>query len=286
MTDNLDNKMAIKDVKATSDEAARLLASLEGEPKQQVSNHSRKGSVHKYRKFDQEKSINAEPTINLDRFINQLIVFIGILISPALLFYFASYLSISPVETSGNEIESNPTTTKIVKDEIESNPTTTKIEKNRMSTYQKSIYNKALTAANNAILKKEHESAMLALKRLQRSEYEKLEDVNQVLINNKIIQAKKEIKFLDQPGESNYWEGADYGYQWFDEMANNQFRVFFAYSKRCANPLVTFAYRPPNSSRSSNPVRIINIIPKTYTSTIVVPAYRGNSLWVDYFRCN
>ena len=272
MTDSLENKKAIKDIQATSDEAALLLASLESKSKKEDSNYSAQEKAQKYTKFARANSINVEPTLNLDRFTNQLIVFIGILISPALLFYFVSSLSVLPGDKSGNDVESNATTIKI--------------EENSMNTYQKRIYNKAFTAANNAILKKEHESAILALERLKRSEYKKLEDVNQALINNKIFQAKKKIKFLDQPGDAKYWEGADYGYQWFDKGPNNKFRVFFAYSKKCANPLVTFAYRPPNSSRSSNPVMRTTIRPKTYVSTILVPTYRGNSLWVDYFRCN
>ena len=272
MTDSRDNNKMIRDVQATSDEAARLLANLESKPKKEDSNYSVQETANKYTKSAQAKSINAEPTMNLDRFTIQLIVFIGILISPALLFYFVSFLSVLPGDKSGNDVGPNTTTTKI--------------EKNRMSTYQKSIYNKALTAANNAILKKEHESAILALERLKRSEYKKLEDVNQVLINNKIIQAKKKIKFLDQPGDDKYWEGANYGYQWFDKHANNQFRVFFAYSKKCSNPLVTFAYRPSNTSRSRRPVKTISIKPKSYTSTINVPYYKDNSLWVNDFRCN
>ena len=266
MTDDLDNKKVIKDVQATSDEAARLLASLESESKHEDSTLLRQKSVNKTKFASPATSIDAQPTADASGCIGAGILLLGLFIIIA----FANYSQ----QTIGQSISTDKPSNGTIK------------PKGKMSTYQQGIYDKAFTSANNAVLKKEHKSAILSLERLKRSEYKNLDGVNLGLINNKIIQAKKKIKFLDQPGDDKYWEGADYGYQWFDEGANNQFRVFFAYSKKCANPLVTFAYRPANSSRSRNPVKTTNIRPKSYTSTILVPTYRGNSLWIDDFRCN
>ena len=95
----------------------------------------------------------------------------------------------------------------------------------------------------------------------------------------------KKIRFLDQPGRKKYSEGADYGYQWFDKHGDEGFRVFFAYSRRCKKPLITFRI----SREISGPVlKRYKFNPKGYTSTILVPyMLEGyHYLGIESFKCN
>ncbi len=152
-----------------------------------------------------------------------------------------------------------------------------------MNYNQKNFYKETLAIANQAILKREHESAIASLEDLKRGQYKDLSDIDRGLVNNKIIQAKKKIKFLDQPGQTEYWESKKYGYQWFDQQGDSFFKVFFAYSKKCKNPLITFRYYVRDTSKI---VRTVKVKPRANVSTITVPYYGSNSLGVDDFRCN
>ena len=58
--------------------------------------------------------------------------------------------------------------------------------------------------------------------------YIRFKEVNQRLVRDKITAANKKIKFLDQPGKYKYWEGTDYGYQWFDKNNDTGFHIFCA----------------------------------------------------------
>ena len=164
-------------------------------------------------------------------------------------------------------------------------PKSIDLKKIKMDASQRRFYKKTLAKANNAVLKREHEAAISDLRTLMSGNYKELTDIDNGLVNDKIILAKKAIAYLEQPGDAKYWEGANYGFQWFDTHTNNQFRVFFAHSRKCSNPLVTFGYRPSSENKSGQPTKTISIKPKSYKSTILVPYYREYALWVEDFKC-
>lgn len=63
-----------------------------------------------------------------------------------------------------------------------------------------------------------------------------------------IASSNKEIAYLNQKStkgdEYKYWEDetCTWGMQWFDNHANNQFRLFLAVSKKCSTPMVHYKY--------------------------------------------
>ena len=62
-----------------------------------------------------------------------------------------------------------------------------------MNASERDFYQKNLKNASNAVLKAEHKSAIYALKTLKRGKYLEYSDVDQGLVNNKIIQAQKKL---------------------------------------------------------------------------------------------
>ena len=152
-----------------------------------------------------------------------------------------------------------------------------------MTRLQRAFYDDTLKEATQAVLIREHKDVIKNLLKLNSGEYRGLTDVDRGLVNNRIIQAKKKIKYLDQAGEDEYWESTYYGMQWYDEHAGNNFKVFFAFSKTCKNPLITFRYVAPDSDTV---VKTINVIPRKNIETLYVPYYHGNSLGIEEFRCN
>ena len=155
----------------------------------------------------------------------------------------------------------------------------------RITDTQKDFYFTTLNKADQAILKREHEIAIKGLSLLKASPYSKFKEVNQRLVQNKIDAANKKIKFLDQPGKMKYWEDANYGYQWFDKHGDEGFRIFFAFSRRCKIPLITFRF----SRNDNGPVlKRYRFTPKTYTSTILIPyMLEGHQyIGIESFKCN
>ena len=269
MTEDQNNKKIIKDVKSTSDEAARLLAGLEESCIEQPSVQKSHQETQKPRNPYQATNRNIDPTFTSA-------ILVPIIASGILVFFFA--LAIGTQKTSVNE-ESSSSANETNRESIEK-------QKKTMTPYQRRFYEQTLAKAKDAVLKREHESAIAGLENLKRGNYKDLANIDRALVNNKIIQAKKAIAYLEQPGDDKYWEGANYGYQWFDTHTNNQFRVFFAHSRKCSNPLVTFGYVPRNSQRGTKASKIISIKPKSSISNILVPYYGSNSLRLEEFQCN
>ena len=266
MTDNLENKKAIKDVQATSDEAERLLASLESEQKDEDSTLLRQKSFNKPKSASPATSIDAKTTDDPSGCIGVGILLFGIFLLVALANYSQQTISQS------DDTDKLPPT--VIKPKIE-----------KMNASQKRFYEKTIAKANNAVLKREHESAIMSLETLKSGKYKALVDVDKGLINNKIIQARKQIKFLDQPGDTKYWETSNYGAQWFDENPPNQFKLFFAYSRKCKSPVITFGFM-----RTSNgPILDTHTIrPSKYLSTLYVPLKLNGrqTVTLDKFKCN
>jgi len=158
-------------------------------------------------------------------------------------------------------------------------------QKVTISGAQKNFYYKTLAKADQAVLKREHENAIRDLNMLKVAPYIRFKEVNQRLVRDKITAANKKIKFLDQPGKYKYWESTDYGYQWFDKNNDTGFRVFFAYSRRCKKPLITFQF----SKTDNGPVlERYKVTPRKNTSTIEIP-YKLDGyqyLGIEGFKCN
>lgn len=268
MTEDQNNKKIIKDVKSTSDEAARLLAGLEESCIEQPSVQKSHQETQKPRNPYQATNRNIDPTFTSA-------ILVPIIASGILVFFFA--LAIGTQKTSVNE-ESSSSANETNRESIEK-------QKKTMTPYQRRFYEQTLAKAKDAVLKREHEAAISDLRTLMSGNYKELTDIDNGLVNDKIIQAKKAIAYLEQPGDAKYWEGANYGFQWFDTHTNNQFRVFFAHSRKCSNPLVTFGYRPSSENKSGQPTKTISIKPKSYKSTILVPYYGEYALWVEDFKC-
>ena len=147
-------------------------------------------------------------------------------------------------------------------------------------------YNQAMETARNAVLISEHNSAIGALEEIKRKGI-KPATMDNGLLNNKIIQARNKIKFLDQKGKSSYNEYGNYGYQWYDENDPNAYKIFFAYSNKCKQPLITFKYL---RGQGGPLIKRRYVTPRATTSTIRVPYLPNESgviwLYVDEFKCN
>lgn len=154
-----------------------------------------------------------------------------------------------------------------------------------MNTNEIDFYMKTLKNAGDAVLKAEHESAIYGLNTLKNGKYREYRDVDQGLVNNKIIQAQNKIKYLDQPGKFKYWENSEYGSQWFDNSPDNQFKVFIAHSKKCKNPSIVFGFL----NKENGPVlKRYTVRLKSTLSTVLVPMQLDGRQWiqVDKFNCN
>ena len=147
-------------------------------------------------------------------------------------------------------------------------------------------YSQAMEMAKNAVLVSEHKQAIQELEEIKRKGVNPA-TMNNGLLNNKIIQARNKIKFLDQKGESSYKEYGDYGYQWYDEHDSPAYKVFFAYSNKCKRPLITFKYL---RGQGGPLIKRHYVTPRSNTSTLRVPylTNEGDDIWlyVDKFRCN
>ena len=265
MPEYINNKI-IQDVRDTGDEADRLLADLENgftsqASKQHLDNASsnNKNSKYKYKESLNTASMLAGPAI---------------LVSFIMLFVIAN--------TSNTNTASAPSNRQSISEPI---PQPARKKKSFMNSAQRKFYNQTLAKASNAVLIKEHEAVISDLKILNRGVYRDLSDVDQGLVNNKIIQAKKKIKFLDQEGKLKYWEQDNYGAQWFDKSPDGQFKIFLAYSKVCKSPVVTFGFM----SESGGTIRARHIIrPTSNLSTLFIPMKLSGQQWItlEKFQCN
>ena len=248
---DLNNQKILKEVQATSDEASRLLADLDSSSNKKSDNTKRNasqktnGGPHQPYKYKPNLEEKYDP--------------LGCNIAGIILI---SIIIFVPLINSLNKSTSTP------KLSVPKSSATALTTKRQMNNTERSFYSKALRQAEDAVLIREHRSAISGLETLKRGKYKDLIGIDHGIVNNKIIQANKKIKFLDQPGDHKYWERSDYGVQWFDKGTGSHFRVFFAYSRKCKNPLVTF--RISKESGSSN-YKTYKVRPRENTSTLLVP---------------
>lgn len=147
-------------------------------------------------------------------------------------------------------------------------------------------FNDAIRLADDAVLLAEHQTAISKLEAVIASGIDpSSSNMNINRLRQKINSAKKAMRYLNQEGRAKYWESSSYGYQWFNKHDSNAYKVFFAYSKKCKDPQITFEY----SRGSDGPVLgTTKIIPRAFTSTLRVPYRYGNNVWLGLsrFRCN
>ena len=145
-------------------------------------------------------------------------------------------------------------------------------------------YLQAMQLAKNAVLISEHQKAIKELNAVKEKGINP-NTMDNGLLNNRIIQARKAILFLNQKGRKKYEENSEYGYQWFNNQDRNAFKVFFAHSRKCKNPLITFRHSRSNNGPIS---KLTRIRPKSTLSTIRIPfALRGREwIGINKFRCN
>ena len=264
------NKKIIQDVRDTGDKADRLLADLENSSTTQTSkqNLDKASFNHKDSKYKYKESFDSASNSSK-------------LVGPAILVSFIILLIIA-ANMSNINTASDPSNRQSTS---ESNPRPVEKKKRIMNNTQRRFYDQTLTKASDAVLIKEHKAVISDLKTLKSGVYQKLSDVDQGLVNNKIIQAKKKIKFLDQEGEHKYWEQANYGAQWFDESPDDQFKIFLAYSKVCKSPVATFGFM----SESEGIIRARHTIrPTSNLSTLFIPMKLSGQQWIilEKFQCN
>lgn len=145
-------------------------------------------------------------------------------------------------------------------------------------------YQRALKTSSDAVLISEHKNAIKEIKEVLSLGLNPT-TMNRGLLNNRIIEARKAIKYLDQKGKLKYQELNDYGYQWYDDHANNAYKVFFAYSRKCKNPMITFKYL---QGENGPIIRRTRRVPVALTSTILVPYHENDNVWlgIETFSCN
>ena len=250
---DLNNHKILKEVQATSDEASRLLADLDSSSNNKSSNTKKTNS----QKINRGPHQPYKYPLNEDERRDKLGNIVGIVLISAII--------LASIINSGNKSSNFAPTTK-----------------RQMNTTEQSFYSKALRQAEDAVLIREHKSAISDLETLKRGKYKDLVDINHGIVNNKIIQANRAITYLDQPGDSKYVEFANHGSQWFDNTRDN-FKIFFAYTKSCKNPMITFRYIIPETDKV---VKTTKIRPKAYISNITVPHYGQNAVGVQNFKCN
>lgn len=259
-------KKLIQEVQDTGDEAARMLADLESDTESNPLNY-RPDSPSKDSYLSSNKTIDQDASSGI-QFVAP-IAFFGLVVL---------FVTIGAVSESSNDSASTASSSQDASSSTRASGALTEEKNRKMDTIQKKYYRDTLSRANTSVLKKEHKDAIERLKiLLQRQDYKNLNDIDRGLVNNKIIQAKKKMAFLDQPGNSKYWEGNQFGYQWFDNHKGNNFHVFFAYSKQCKNPVVTFGFK----SKENGVVKArYTIRPKTNLSTLYVPMQLEGRQWI------
>ena len=102
-------------------------------------------------------------------------------------------------------------------------------------------YRDAMQLAEDAVLISEHRQAIVQLNAVKAKGLNP-STMDNGLLNNRIIQAKKAIQYLDAEGKSKYTEKGNYGYQWYNIHDGNAYKVFFAHSRKCKSPMITFEY--------------------------------------------
>ena len=260
---DLNNQKILKEVQATSDEASRLLADLDSSSNKKSDNTKRNasqktnGGPHQPYKY-KPNLIEAKPTADASGCIGAGILLFGIFLFFAIANYYQQTISQS------DDTDKLPPT--VIKPKIE-----------KMNASQKRFYEKAFIKASDAVLKREHESAIMSLETLKSGKYKNLADVNIGHINNKIILAHKSIKYLDQKGKHPYHETSNYGYQWFDKMPENQFKVFFAFSKKCKEPVVTFGFKQTKDGVVKSKY---SVVPSPNLSTLIIPMQLSGVQWI------
>ncbi len=147
-------------------------------------------------------------------------------------------------------------------------------------------YQRAIRMANKAVLKREHQRAINNLYQIKHG-YTDFSNISIKKVNSLIKASEKQIKLLDQPGNSKYYETESYGYQWFDkDIKGVGFKLFFAHSRECVDPNVTFQFR----RRSGGPIEATYVAkPKSHTFTLVVPFQWSGSQTINsepIVKCN
>ena len=145
-------------------------------------------------------------------------------------------------------------------------------------------YKKALKTSSNAVLVSEHRNAIKEIKEVLDLGLNS-STMNRDLLNNRIIQARKAIKYIDQKGEDKYDEYSDYGMQWYDEGERSSHKLFFTYSKMCKQPLISFEYK---RGKGGPVIGRTTRVPTSNISTILIPHGTQPNTWlyVTDFRCN
>ena len=166
---DLNNQKILKEVQATSDEASRLLADLDSNSNKKSDNTKRNssqktnGGPHQSYKYKPNK-IEEKPTADASGCIGA-----GIMCLIFLLVALAIYSQQTISQSNGTD---------------KSPPSVIKPNKERMTASQKRFYDQTIIKANNAVLKREHESAIMSLETLKGGKYKTLADVDNGLINN------------------------------------------------------------------------------------------------------
>ena len=283
MTKDINNQKLVQDIQDTGDEAARLLADLEEESNEKVTSQFELDAYRKMNANNSSSTHSGHRSFQSSRIIKEQEPHSG---NPAVAIGVLAFFVFIAVVASVSQPSAEVTSTSSNSNSYDSSNSLVEKEKTTMTATQRFVYNDTLAKANQAVLKSEHKAAIIGLEILKSSQYSNLNGINLGLVNNKIIQANKQIKFLDQPGDSKYWEGEHFGYQWFDDHDDNNFKVFVAISKACKNPVVVFAYRAGVSDRKSKIVKTIGLRPKANISTMYVPYFQNKALWVEELMCD
>ena len=159
-----------------------------------------------------------------------------------------------------------------------------KKQRESLTSGEQKYYNSIIAKAGNAVLKAEHEAALTDLRSIRKN-WAEHEGVNTNTINNLINKAEEKIRFLDQPGKYNYQENSIYGIQWYDKTDPNGFKVFFAHSKTCSNPEVTFTFSKYENGDIAGSYKIK---PRSNLSTFTVPYQLEGEQWIklESVKCN
>ena len=153
----------------------------------------------------------------------------------------------------------------------------------KMDSWELEEYQKAVADANSAILISEHKQAIQGIEKVI-NQYSSKSDVNLAFMRQLIERSKDKIKDLDQPGKTKYWEGDNYGYQWYDKQPSNGFKMFFVHSSSCASPEIIFGFRV---TENGGIIKRYNAKPTTNISTIVIPFQLTGEQWIsiESVRC-
>lgn len=268
MSTNFKSNESFDQVQRTAEEAERLLGELDDH---NIAQDSLTDSFKRLEKSD-TRNIDSVKHPESNPFAPNIIltILIGVPILIGVL-----------VESQNNNVTSRSETEKSVRKPKTDTP---KVQR-YMNANERAYYKRTLSNASDAVLKAEHEQAIYALKTLKKGKYRDYNDVDQGLVNNKIIQAQKKIKFLDQPGKYKYWENSEYGAQWFDNNPDGQFKIFIAHSRKCKNPSIVFGFL---NKENGSVLKRYTVRLKSTLSTVLVPMQLDGRQWiqVDKFNCN